>query len=63
MPSQPQAKPSGMETRPVVVNGNQLKSDSGKADTGELETRLVPGISSSTASEPPIRVQSSPARV
>lgn len=62
MPSQPQAKPSGMETRPVVVNGNQLKSDSGKADTGEPETRLVPGISS-TASEPPIRVQSSPARV
>ncbi|MDX3412493.1 hypothetical protein RE436_15580 [Streptomyces coelicolor] len=52
-----------METRPVVVNGNQLKSASGKADTGEPETRLVPGISSSTASEPPIRVQSSPARV
>ncbi len=47
----------------MVVNGNQLKSASGKAETGEPETRFVPGISSRTASEPPMSVLSSPVRV
>ncbi len=35
--------PAGSRPRPVVVNGNQLKSASGKARAGEPETRLVPG--------------------
>jgi hypothetical protein len=33
-----------METRPVVVNGNQVKSWSGNAETGDPETGFVPVI-------------------
>ena len=41
MHSQPQAKPTGTETRAVVVKGNQFRSASGKADVGVPETSRV----------------------
>lgn len=63
VPSQPYAKPRGIDTSPVVVNGNQLKSASGNAEVGEPETRLVPVIRTRTVSEPPMRVHSRPVRV
>ncbi|GGQ24458.1 hypothetical protein GCM10010233_47070 [Streptomyces pseudogriseolus] len=52
-----------MDSRPVVVKGNQVKSASGKAATGEPETRVVPGMSSSTETVPPMRAASRPVRV
>lgn len=63
LPSQPNAKPSGMDASPVVVNGNQLKSAAGKAEVGEPDTSLVPGIRTRTARVPPMSVLSRPARV
>ena len=52
-----------MDSNPVVVNGNHVKSWSGNAEMGDPETRLVPVISTNVLTEPPINVQSSPARV